>query len=188
MPANEFDAGGINGAIQRSRGFSLIELVAGLVLTAFSLTFLSVVFFSHPERSVEPMLQVRAAELGQALMDEILAKPFDEQTPLGGFPPCSPCTPTASLGPDGTETRSNYNDVDDYHSYCDSNHAVEDVFGNLPTDFDNFQMSICVNYDGDYNGVADDNINAKLVIVEIYPPSGAGLHEPITFKAYRGNF
>ena len=168
----------VRSAIQR--GFTLVELIVGLVITALALTFLSVVFFSSPERSVEPMLQIRAAELGQSLMDEIIAKPYDELTPLGGVPPCSPCTPAASFGPDGGESRFNYDDVDDYHSYCDSTEPYQPV--------DNFQMSVCVVYDGNYDGTADANDNAKLITVDVYPPAIGGSRQQIRFKAYRGNF
>ena len=181
MPANS----------PRQSGFSLIELVVGLVVAAIALTYLSVVFFANPSRSVDPLLQIRAAEFGQSLMDEILAKPYDELTPLGGVPPCSPCTPAANFGPEGAETRASYNDVDDYHSYCDSSEpyqAIEDAFGNLPTDFDNYQMSVCVVYDGDFDGTADNNENAKLITVDVYPPVVGGPRQAITIKAYRGNF
>ena len=104
------------------------------MLTATVMSFLAVMFFNAPSRSVEPMLQIRAAELGQSLMDEILAKPFDELTPLGGYPPCSSCS--ASLGKEGTEARDDYDDVDDYNYYCNpvSPVSVSDAFGNLPGD------------------------------------------------------
>lgn len=172
-------------------GFSLVELVVGLVITAVALTYLSTVFFSAPERSVEPILQIRAAELGQALVDEIITKPYDENTPLGGMPHCAPCTAAGGLGPDGGEARNNYDDVDDYDSYCApaAPYAnVEDALGNVPGDFANFRMSICVSYDGDYDGVIDTNDNAKLVTVDIYPPAVSGVRQQFRFKAYRGNF
>lgn len=172
-------------------GFTLIELVVGLVVTAIALTYLSTVFFSAPARSVEPILQIRAAELGQALMDEIITKAYDEVTPLGGMPPCSPCTPAAGLGADTGETRSLYDDVDDYHSYCSTSPPyanVVDALGNAPPDFANFRMSVCVSYDGDYDGSADVSQNAKLVIVDIYPPPISGVRQQFRFKAYRSNF
>lgn len=172
-----------------ARGFTLVELVVGLVITAIAMTFLSVVFFNSPERSVEPIFQIRASELGQSLMDEILAKPYDENTPLGGIPPCTSCT--SSLGSEEGGNRQLFDDVDDYDFYCRSAAPyadVEDAFGNTPNDFENFKMSICVIYDGNYDGTADSNQNAKLITIDIYPPAIGGVSQPISFRAYRGNF
>ena len=175
----------------RQRGFTLIELIVGLVVTAIALAYLTSVFFSAPQRSVEPLLQIRAAELGQSLMDEIITKAYDEVTPLGGMPPCSPCTAAAGLGPDGGENRSNYDDVDDYHAYCNTAPPyanVVDAFGNAPNDFANFRMSVCVSYDGDYDGSADASENAKLVIVDVSLPPIGGSRQQFRVKAWRGNF
>ena len=173
----------------KNSGFSLIELVAGIVVMAFALTFLSTLFFSDPGRSVRPLIQIRAVEFGQSLMDEILSKKFDQLTPEGGAPACATCSGT--MGSDAGETgRSDYNDVDDYDDYCSpgSPVALEDAFGNLPAGFSGFTMSICVDYDGNYDATIDTNINAKLIVVEIYPPTSAGLDGPITLTAYRSNF
>lgn len=170
-------------------GFSLVELVVGLVLTALALTFVSTIFFSAPERSVEPMLQIRAAELGQALMDEILAKPYDDTTPLGGLPACTGCT--LSLGPETGETRLNFDDVDDYDVYCELNapyKPITNALNQTPDNFENFRMSICVDYDGNYDGTADTNTNAKLITVDVYPPAIGGTRQQIRFRAYRSNF
>ena len=177
------------------RGFSLVELVVGLVLTALALTFVSTVFFSAPERSVEPMLQVRASELGQALMDEILAKPYDDTTPLGGLPACTICS--SSLVAEAGETRLTFDDVDDYNTYCNNTppyNLVRNSLNQMPDNFDNFRMSICVVYDSDYDGNADTTANphinsrAKLITVDIYPPAIGGTRQQIQFRAYRGNF
>jgi MSHA pilin protein MshD len=179
------------------KGFTLVELVVSIVVTAIALTYLSVVFFSAPERSVEPMLQIRAAELGQSLMDEILAKAYDEKTPVGGIPACNPCTDEGDLGAEVGESRTTFNDVDDYDSYCNNSdpyEPVEDALGNQPgegsfsEDFANFRMSICVVYDGNYDGTADSNQAAKLITVDVYPPAIGGTRQQIRFKAYRSNF
>lgn len=172
----------------RQAGFTLIELVVGIVVMAIALTFLSTVFFGKAGRSVEPLLQIRAAEFGQALMDEILAKNFDETTPLGGLPACTVCTAGGSLGSDG-EARSNYDDVDDYHDSCGVPVALTDSLGNVVGNAVGYSMEVCVVYDGNYDGTADANINAKLITVNIYPPSGAGLGgTPISINSYKGNF
>ncbi|ARN73586.1 type II secretion system protein [Oceanicoccus sagamiensis] len=170
---------------RRNKGFTLIELVVGIVVIAIALTLLSNVFFNSASRSVEPMLQIRAAEFGQALMDEILSKKFDHMTPEGGVPACNlNCTDEGDLGPEGTETRPDYNDVDDYTISCGAPIAVTDALGNQPVGFERYTMEVCVNYDNfDGNGV--ENANAKLIRVFINRP---GFTSPMVFSAYKGNY
>lgn len=169
------------------QGFTLIELIVGLVLMSVALTFLTTMFFSNPGRSVEPLLQIRAAEFGSALMGEILSKKFDELTPEGGLPACTSCS--TSLGAD-SETRDSYDDVDDYNNSCGSPIALTDALGNIPGNFNNYAMEVCVFYDDNYDGVDDGSVGntAKLITVTIYLPAGAGLGTPITFSAHKGNY
>jgi MSHA pilin protein MshD len=135
------------------------------------------------------------------LMDEILAKNFDDATPVGGLPACSPvtspCTVSTSLGPEGSETRPSFNDVDDYHYYCGDEPAntgwpLVSSIGFNPDGFNNYRMRICVGYDDDYDGVINeagiDDLDAKLITIEIFPPQVGSLGEAITFTAYKGNF
>lgn len=114
-----------------SRGFTLIELIMTIILLGFvSLVMIPIV--TSINHSPDPVIRSRAIALGQALMDEITAKKWDENSPTGGGPICtgeSPskaarpsltdncitaATPLANLGNDG-ETRINFDDVDDYH-------------------------------------------------------------------------
>ena len=167
-------------------GFTLIEVVMGIVVMSIALTFIAPLFFSDPGRSVRPIIEIRAAEFGQALMDEILSKKFDENTPVGGVPACTACT--ATMGADaGETTRADYDDVDDYNDYCNPQ-SLENVFGNEPDNFENFTMSVCVFYDDNYDGLENGSVRAKLISIEISPPAGANLGGPITLSAYRSNF
>ncbi len=179
-------------SIKRYSGFTLVELVVGIVVMAIALTLLSSVFFSSAGRSVEPILQIRATEFGLALMDEIVAKKFDHLTPEGGIPACTACTGEGSFGSDG-ESRDEYNDVDDYHDYCGATDAIADAVdvtdarGLTPPNLSRYKMQVCVSYD-DFDSNSVVNINGKLIRVLIYPPVGAGLAEPIVFSAYKGNY
>lgn len=178
-------------------GFTLVEIIVGIVVSAVALTFLSTLFFSNAGRSAEPILQIRAAEFGQALLEEILAKPFDENTPVGGVPACSTlgtgtatdCTAEASF--DELEARSAFDDVDDYDRYCGGTFPLSDASGaplsGVGQPFENYLMQICVTYDGDFDGVGNDgNVGAKLITVEISLPPGVGA--PLVFSAYKGNY
>lgn len=186
--SQSLDAGpGTLPARRHYSGFTLVELIVGIVVTAIALTFVSSLFFAAPSRSVEPLLQIRAVEFGQALMEEIIGKKFDELTSEGGVPPCAPCS-SAPLGSEG-EVRANFNDVDDYNDYCNSGDEATNAFGvPLSTVAGAYTMSVCVIYDGDYDGIEDTNTNAKLITVSITPPRGSGITNPIVLSAYRSNF
>lgn len=181
---SEQASGGSRSTLRNAQsGFTLIELVVGIVVMAIALTLLTSVFFASPGRSVEPLLQIRAAEFGQALMDEILSKKFDELTPEGGIPACIACS--GIMGSED-ETRDKYDDVDDYNDSCGSPIDLADALDNTPPNFTGYTMDVCVSYDNfDDNG---GSTNGKLIIVKIYLPAGTGLGEPITFSAYKGNY
>lgn len=178
-------------AVRQQSGFTLVEIVVGIVVSAISLTFLTTLFFANPGRSVEPILHIRAVEFGQALMDEILSKSFDEFSPVGGVPACT-ATCSSTLGPETGEVRDNFDDVDDYNIYCGGSSDLIDSLGNSLSDsniFTGYSMRVCVEYDDNFDGtVGDGNIQAKLITIEITPPLGAGLGDPIVLTAYRGNF
>jgi len=163
-----------------ARGFTLIELVVGITLVAIAATLLVNLIVPVMRQSAEPLVQQRASSLAQALMDEILSKRYDELTPDGGVPPCSPCSTT--LGAETGETRATYDDVDDYNALCGSN-FVSGADGVAITNYGSFRMSICVSYDSNYNG-GNVGQSAKRITVTITP----GSNVPIVFTAYRANF
>src|SRR5690554_7972709 len=115
--------------ITQQGGFTLIEIVVGIVTLGIALALLTVLLFPQAKRSAEPLLQMRAAELGIALMNEITSKSFDENSDhSGGAVRCNETgAPTCSvtLGPEG-ETRDNYNDVDDYHGLSNMTNSLGD--------------------------------------------------------------
>ncbi|MFM1680923.1 prepilin-type N-terminal cleavage/methylation domain-containing protein [Aeromonas salmonicida] len=125
------------------RGFTLIELIVGIVLLAVALTGILGLLINQAPQAVDPVQQVRAAQLAQRLAGEMLQKSFDEQSDHNGgvyrcgetfngqfYGDCScpigvACTqrPPApaitgwqpsAYGPDGEPAPYTYNDVDDF--------------------------------------------------------------------------
>ncbi|WP_111809116.1 type IV pilus modification PilV family protein [Aeromonas allosaccharophila] len=125
------------------RGFTLIELIVGIVLLAVALTGMLGLLINQAPQAVDPVQQVRAAQLAQRLAGEILQKSFDENSDHNGgryrcgetfngqfYGDCScpvgvtcsqkPPAPAMTgwqpslYGPDGEPAPYAYNDVDDF--------------------------------------------------------------------------
>ena len=178
------------------KGFSLIELIIAIVLIGIAVVGISVSLFPQSRQSAELVLASRAAELGHAVMDEVISRKFDHNSgELGGLPVCIsedraladdelPCTPLDGLGPDGNEsTWSEFNDVDDFDG---SRGSVVDLLGEeIGTKYPNYFIAIRVYYDADLDGIADEKIgDSKRIAVQITDPQG----NHYDFAVYRGNF
>jgi len=176
------------------KGFTLIEIIVGIITLSIAFTVLTTLIYPLVNQSAEQVHQIRAAELAQSTINEILGKAFDENSDMsGGYLRCGEdqdadgdiegdelCS--TSLGSDGVETRSTYNDVDDY----DNLNTIEDSAGNA-LDYVGFSINVSVVYDGDYDGVDDANNNnpvAKLITVSITTPQDF----TFVFSVYKANF
>ncbi len=150
----------------KSRGFTLVETVIAIAVFAVAMTILIVAFNPATTQSADPILQIRAAELAQAYMEEVLGKRFDENNGVGsrtrcgeaGQPACS-----GTLGPDGGESRATYDDVDDYNGL---NEPPTDALGNPRANYSSsYSISITVSYAGGDLGLnANDAKRVDLVV------------------------
>jgi len=187
----------LNKTIKASAGFTLLELIIGIVVFSIAMTMLSTLIMPLAQRSTEPVFQIRATKLASALLNEIGAKPYDEQSkPWLGLGRCDEaidCTVNTLLGPDPAgsdpavlETRDLFDDVDDYHGLnIDGQHLLSgDQYGDL---YFNYQLQVTVFYDGNFDGTKDSDINsraAKLVQVAVTTPS----NDILEFAIYRSNY
>ncbi|MFA7348706.1 MAG: prepilin-type N-terminal cleavage/methylation domain-containing protein [Desulfurivibrionaceae bacterium] len=127
-----------------NRGFTLIETVITIVILG-AVAGILVPFFNAIVHSPDPVIRERAISMGQGMMDEIMAKRWDEDTPMGGGPICTgestskgtrpslvdncanPGALTASaIGTDtGENQRADYDDVDDYNGINESSNFTD---------------------------------------------------------------
>ena len=163
-------------------GFTLIELVIGMLVLSIAIVMLTSMLLPQADRAVETLSRVRSAELAHSVMNEIWGKRFDENTNSnGGIPACNSTAPShpgvscsSTLGPD-SENRNEFNDVDDYHglninsTMLDSNQTYAEVYLG-------YQMEVEVVYQ---NGQAQ-----KLITINVTTPS----NEVITYQAVRSNY
>lgn len=175
------------------QGFTLVELIIGLVVLGLAVVMLAMLFFPQAQRSAEPILQTRAAGLGQALMLEIMSKSFDQHSDrTGGLLRCGEtdaptCTEPTALGPDSGETRALFNDVDDYHGLNSIDAPLSDALGQaIGHRYPNFNYAIDVcYYDVAIKECSPDDITPyKLITITITTPLG----QDIGFSAVRGNY
>ncbi|MBZ9613828.1 type IV pilus modification PilV family protein [Rheinheimera maricola] len=164
------------------RGFTLIEMIVGIVVLAISLSIITTVLGPLFIKSADPWHQVRAAELGQSLMNEIMAKAFDENSSRSGSllrcgeAGAAPCS--VVLGPEESE-RSEFDDVDDYHNFFASGNDIHSIFGasdtRLQDVYRGFQLHI---------SVTADSLQTKRILLTVTTPTGA----VVEFSAIRGNW
>lgn len=110
----------------QDKGFTLIEIVMIIVIVSIAIPALLIVLGQETRQSVDAELQINAVNVGQAMMDEIRSKCWDE-TAVSGSTCTGTVTPSAigTDGAPGSETRTActgtsatpYDDVDDYNGY-----------------------------------------------------------------------
>ena len=170
----------------RQLGLTLIELVITIVVLGIALSALVSALATGIGRSAQPMWEGKALELSQAYLDEILAKKFDDQTPLGGgqvLAAANPCT-ASNEG----QARSFFDDVDDYHGITDLPPTLIDSSMDMAR-YNNYQVDVSVVCAGTQLGASNTNLwtdtsLAKRITVSISVPSG----EVRSVTVYKGNF
>jgi MSHA pilin protein MshD len=180
-------------------GFTLIELVIGIVAFSISLSIITGLLLPQAQRSVEPILQVRATELAQSLLNEISAKSFDQHSDrVSGLVRCNEdlngdgdlvddpgevaCTAEANFGNEEANNRAIYNDVDDYHNINVSDEDIVNSLGQaLIVDGKNLYQGFSANINVTYTDV---NQSGKLITVTVITPTGQSL----SFATIRRNF
>jgi MSHA pilin protein MshD len=103
-------------SLKAHQGVSLIELIVFIVVISIASAALLKTYIYSVVRNADPLIQVRALELAQARLDEIIALKYDENTPTGGVPACG----TPSVLACDNKPDDNRNDVDDFNNVSDT--------------------------------------------------------------------
>lgn len=168
-------------------GFTLIEIVVGIVAFGILMALITAVFSPQVVRGTDPLFSMRAAELGQSYLEEILGKRFAENSPFGNNPPrCGETggpNPCSALGIDpgeATGAQNTFDDVDDYNTLV--NAVPRDQSGAVRSGYSSFTVTVEVSYAGAEVGL--NNNDAKRIRVTI----GDGRGGQYVFAAYKTNF
>lgn len=179
-----------------SRGFSLVEMVVTIVILAIALVGVAGMVSLGTSNSADTLLETRAIALGQAYIDEIMGRRFDERSAASGLDPCyslvlaDPDRCSSTLGPDaGENSRDRYDDVDDYNGLAEGDgypgFPIADAEGNTRPDYENYQVQVAVSYAGADVAGGKDQTNAKLITVTV---KTRGQSTGWEFSVYKGNF
>jgi MSHA pilin protein MshD len=195
------------------QGFTLIETIVGIVVLSIAFSIFTSLIYPLANQSAKQVHQIKAAELGQSMINEILAKAFDDNSDMsGGIYRCgedqnndgeikaedgeAECTKEIEMGveeseSDELEKRDEFDDVDDYHglSYNDSSNMESSLGKGDPLNdiYVGYQINVQVINDSDYDGNHDEDDNeytAKLITVTITTPQDFDF----VFAVYRVNF
>lgn len=184
---------------KKQAGFTLIEIIVGMVTLSIAMGIFFNMIGPAERESADKIHQIKAAELGQAMLDEILGRAFDHHSDhTGSVWRCNEddqddCTVEAEFGPedgggtvpnvrddDDEDDRSLFNDVDDYHGYSSLTTATNNA---LDSGYNDFVINVEVSYQGTLINLSDDSL-AKLIVVTITTPLGQDLE----FSGFKSNF
>jgi MSHA pilin protein MshD len=169
---------------KHEQGFTLIELIAGIVVIAIVTLVVTTGLGQLFRQSIDPWQQVRATEVGQSLMNEIMARRFDENSNVGNqYVRCSEgsgsCTTPAPCPSDGNTPnaeeaqRKQFDDVDDYNGLKLNGAQLSD---SSPNRYDGFDALVCV--------TEKATNELKRITVTVTTPQ----NESIEFSAIKGNW
>lgn len=136
---------------KRIQGFTLAEvLIASAILSFVTLGIVQAVSAGQA-RTLDALKRARAQALAEIMLEEVLAKPYAD--PEGA----------TTFGPDsGESSRTDFDNIDDYHGYLESAGTLADHAGSLyPLDYQSLSRSVSVvavtnsvlDLGGDHTGV-----------------------------------
>jgi MSHA pilin protein MshD len=182
------------------QGLSLIELIIGIVVLAIALSLVTAVLGPLYVKSTDPWHQVRATELGQSMLNDIMSRSFDQQSPRSGSmlrcgetgaPACTLQNSDGSWPADPGETSSDnrlrFNDVDDFNNFTVNGSLLTNILAeDLADVYRNYQLQVSVSYaaGSDVAGISVAADQMKVITVTVITPTGSALQ----FTGFKGNW
>ena len=125
-----------HSGLRGTRGFSLMEAMFAVVVLSFSVAALTQAVVSGQSHTYEAMHASRAISLAEAMIDEVLSKPYVD--PDGDV----------TVGPDaGESSRDLFDCADDYDGLTEAAGAVADQSGVVyPELYQKFGRSVTAGY------------------------------------------
>lgn len=144
----------------RRPGFTLIEALIASTILAVVAASAALPFVAGTQQVQESAKLENAVALGEALMEEILARPFFEEGQR-----------TATPGPEADETRRDlFDSIDDFHGLSESAGDMRDYLNAVIADEDlaDFRRTVTAEYVTMPNQAADDSYAFIHIQVIVY--------------------
>ena len=160
------------------RGVTLIELVLTIVIVSVAVAGVIGTFSLVTGRSADPLLQSRATALGQLYLDEVMARRYDADTPIGGgFVEDVACSPASEDHSD----RNRFGTVNDFHTGGNNPQEPFLAAGSQGL-YSGYRVLVEVSCAGGEVSLPEDD--AKRIDVTVIDPQD----RETVISAYRGNF
>lgn len=151
--------------MRAERGFTLIETVVFIVVISIGMVVMARIFAQQLHGSLDPLMRVKALEIAQSTLDEVLSRRFDQHSPLQGLPACnSKQGPACARG----NLASDLNYIGDYAGFTKQLEPGYELRVTV-TPVQHFELSA---------------ENLRLIRVSVAMPDGKSL----TLSAYRANY
>lgn len=160
-----------NRASSAEAGLTLIELVISIAVIAIAVTGTLLAISRTVRASADPMVQRQASAIAEAYLEEILAKPYYDET-LGAAGGACPA--------DGG-TRATWNNVCDYHGLDDA--GARDQFGVAVAGLSAYRVRVTVDSATAALGALSGPSNVLRVDVRVTHP----LPVDLLLSGYRGS-
>lgn len=192
---------------RKSTGFTLVELVIGMVVLAVALMAMSTMLIAQNKDAREPLHRLRASQLGQSIMQNIISRSYDEKShhngaeyrcgevwwqganwydeSTGGWstgpnPTVIPCSTHYGIDASSNEVAGRHQDFNDVDDFIQPTFVSAETYGNILGGNLDSQFAL---YSVMINVVAA-GLHAKQIVVTVRTPSG----EDIVFSALKGNY
>ncbi|MDD1792052.1 type II secretion system GspH family protein [Enterovibrio sp. ZSDZ42] len=206
MPAAEKKTQASNPISRHQRGYTLVELIIGIVVFGVAMVLISTTLFPMFAKSANPHFEARAAALGQAVMNQVLARQFDRNSDPNGSRwrcdegadallaqgiispnPVPTCTPTPLSANEGFIATEDYIGCWGDSSVCTRPYrgTLSHLVGGTADDYRGFTVDINVVYD---NSTFDDSTGNSKLYKRIDMAVDTGQFGRFDFTAYRSNF
>lgn len=148
----------------RQAGLTLVELIISIVIMSVALGGIILAFRQGTRTSVDPMITQQAVATARSYMEEIRLKAYAD--------PDGPSAGCSVPGPESGETRSTYDDVDDYNGLTGT---VQDQSGAAVSGLSAYSVSVAVVCST--LGTGANQVDAKRITVTVSNATGglAGL-------------
>ena len=146
----------------RPRGFTLPEVLAASAVLALAIAAIAQAISAGQKTTFAALDELRAHALAEALIEEIIAKPYTD------------AEGATDLGPDDGETnRAAFDNSDDYHGFSESAGAIADAAGvAYPQTYQTFARSVAAQYTTQTVTGFSQTLNGLEVTVTVTGPNG----------------